>query len=86
MKLSFHMRKLHSHAYLAGYSGWSMPRLLRKLIAGSEIHRAWLLGWLGYFSQDGTAFGPALPYGSRAALTLQAERSNATTARGVRDD
>lgn len=50
--------------YLYGYQGKALSRLLRKLIAGSEVHRAWLLGYLGFFEQDGVRFGPANPYSS----------------------
>lgn len=48
--------------YLIGHSGRILPRRLRKLIARSEIHRAWLLGYMGFFEQGGVSFGPAHPY------------------------
>lgn len=39
--------------YLIGYDGKLMPRSLRTLLARSEIHNAWLLGYMGFFEQDG---------------------------------
>ncbi|PKQ10893.1 MAG: hypothetical protein CVT70_17165 [Alphaproteobacteria bacterium HGW-Alphaproteobacteria-1] len=50
------------HVFLAGYSGRGIPRWLRKLLAGSELHRAWLLGSKGFFEEQGRRFGPANPY------------------------
>jgi hypothetical protein len=38
---------------------------MRRQIAGTELHRAWLLGSLAYFEEGGTAFGPANPYPPR---------------------
>lgn len=55
------MTPIYHRLYLAGYSGWIMPRKLRRLIAGSEVHRAWLIGHLGFFDEDGRHFGPASP-------------------------
>lgn len=54
-------RFLH-RAYLAGYSGFQPPRWLRRVLAGSCWHRAWLLGRLGFFIENGAAYGPANPY------------------------
>lgn len=48
--------------YLAGYSGRQSPRWLRLLLAGSCWHRAWLLGRLGFFVENGIGYGPANPY------------------------
>lgn len=48
--------------YLAGYSGTCPPRWLRRLLAGSDWHRAWLLGQMGFFVEDGVAYGPANTY------------------------
>jgi len=48
--------------YLAGYSGRKPPRWLRLLLAGSCWHRAWLLGRLGFFVENGIGYGPANPY------------------------
>ncbi|HQU67310.1 MAG: hypothetical protein KDA53_17875 [Hyphomonas sp.] len=48
--------------YLAGYSGWVMPRWLRAVLAGSEVHRAWLLGSKGIFVEQRVRHGPANPY------------------------
>ncbi len=57
MKRSF----LH-RIYLAGYSGRVMPRCIRKLVAGSELHRARFLGFKGCFEEQGLRYGPANPY------------------------
>lgn len=56
------MSSLYLRVYLYGYDGNPMPRFLRKLIAGSEIHRAWLVGYKGFFEEDGIRFGPANRY------------------------
>jgi len=47
--------------YLLGYRQKVMPRFLRKLVAGSEIHRAWLCGYNGCFDEGGIIYGPANP-------------------------
>ncbi|ATG38002.1 MAG: hypothetical protein HEP70_19955 [Rhodobiaceae bacterium] len=60
------MEAIYFRAYLSGYSGRVLPRRVRRLIAGSELHRAWLLGYMGFFEQDGIKFGPANPYGLAA--------------------
>ncbi|WP_140849212.1 hypothetical protein [Paracoccus sp. FO-3] len=57
------MNRLFMLLYLSGYSGRAMPRQVRRLIAGTEFHRAWLLGSMGFFEQDGIRYGPARPYG-----------------------
>lgn len=54
-------RLLHQ-MYLAGYSGHELPRWLPLLLAGSCWHRAWLLGRLGFFVENGTGYGPANTY------------------------
>ena len=53
---------LYHRIYLLGWRGWIMPRYLRKLIAHSEIHRSWFLGYNAYFEEDGVAYGLARPY------------------------
>ena len=50
------------HIYLQGYSNRTFPRWLRKLIARTELHRAWLSGYDGCFEQDGVRYGPTNPY------------------------
>ena len=57
------MKAIYFRAYLSGHSGRLLPRQVRRLIAGTELHRAWLLGYLVFFEQDGIKFGPANPYG-----------------------
>ena len=58
---------LIKHSYLAGYSGIMVPRMLRRVLAKSELHRAWLSGHLGVFWEHGIRYGPANPYGSLSA-------------------
>ena len=48
--------------YLRGQGGFEMSRFTRRLIARSELHRAWLLGSLGYFEEAGVSYGPCNPY------------------------
>lgn len=48
--------------YLAGLSGYVAPRALRRLLAGTPWHRAWLVGHLGYFNEQGVSYGPTCPY------------------------
>ncbi len=43
------MTRLYHRVYLAGYSGWIMPPPLRRVIARSQVHRAWLNGCDGCF-------------------------------------
>ena len=56
------MKSIHMRAYLSGYAKQSAPRWMRRVIGKTEIHRAWLAGWLGFFEQDGVAYGTAHPY------------------------
>lgn len=53
---------LYHRVYLWGYSGHQPPRSLRRALAGSHIHRAWFLGFNGFFAQEGTSYGLAHPY------------------------
>lgn len=51
--------------YLQGHTGFEMSRFMRfmrRMIARSELHRAWLLGSLGYFEEGGVSYGPCNPY------------------------
>ncbi|WP_080670392.1 hypothetical protein [Agrobacterium tumefaciens] len=59
---------IYLRVYLIGYDRKVMPRLLRKLLARSEIHNAWLLGYMGFFELDEIRFGPANPYPGDLAL------------------
>ncbi len=56
------MSRFHQFVYLAGYGQWLMPKTVRRVIAGSQLHRAWLLGLLGFFREDDISYGPAKPY------------------------
>jgi hypothetical protein len=56
------MKSLYLRIYLMGHAGRHMPRRLRRAIARSEVHRAWLCGYKGFFEQDGLRYGPANPY------------------------
>jgi len=62
--MSCAMNGIYHRVYLAAISGWIMPARLRKLVARSELHRAWLLGYMGFFHEAGIAYGPASPYPS----------------------
>lgn len=59
------MEAIRLRVYLAGYRGWKAPRILRRVIARSELHRAWLLGSMGFFVENDISFGPANPYQPR---------------------
>ena len=48
--------------YVKGHGGYEMSRFTRRLIARSELHRAWLLGSLGYLEESGVSYGPCNPY------------------------
>lgn len=54
--------EIYFRLYLAGYDGWILPRLFRKVMAGSGPHRAWFLGYTGHFVQDGIRYGLFNPY------------------------
>lgn len=43
--------------YLFGYRAKVLPRFLRRLIARSDFHRAWLAGHMGVFEQHGARCG-----------------------------
>ena len=45
------LQALYHHTYLEGYSGRWCPRWLRRWFAGTELHRAWLTGFLGIYTQ-----------------------------------
>lgn len=49
-------------AYMLGYAGQDVPRVIRRMIGGSLIHRAWILGRGGYFEENGVSYGLARPY------------------------
>ncbi len=57
------MNFIYHRLYLAGHHGWIMPKKFKRMIAGSEFHRAWFLGRAGFFEQDGIKYGLANPYG-----------------------
>lgn len=48
--------------YLWGYQGHTAPRWARRVMAKTDVHRAWFLGFHGFFEQDGTSYGLARPY------------------------
>lgn len=43
--------------YLVGYSGCLLPRTLRRLLARTTWHRAWLAGYAGVFEVEGRMAG-----------------------------
>ena len=47
-RVRFVTRILH-RVYLFGYVGSVVPRACRRIVAGSELHRAWLSGLMGIF-------------------------------------
>lgn len=49
--------------YLYGYQRGYLPRWMRRIIARTELHRAWLSGYHGRFEEAGVSYGPANPYG-----------------------
>lgn len=48
---------LYLKMYLCGYGGKLLPRWIRKLIAKTKLHRAWLAGFMGIFSENGVKHG-----------------------------
>lgn len=46
------MTSMHTRFYLLGYSGYLLPRSLRRLLARTKVHRAWLAGDMGIFPPD----------------------------------
>ncbi len=48
--------------YLHRYQQCTLPRWFRRAFVRSAVHRAWLVGYDGCFSQDGVRFDPANPY------------------------
>ncbi len=48
--------------YLHGYSGNALPVWFRRIAARSQIHRAWLSGFDGNFTESGIAHGTSNPY------------------------
>lgn len=51
------VKKLLQRVYLLGYQQWIAPRILRRILRGSAIHRAWLAGNMGVFFEDGQFYG-----------------------------
>jgi len=49
--------------YMHGYQRHIPPRWLRRALAGTKMHHAWLSGFHGRFEQAGVIYGPARPYG-----------------------
>ena len=61
-KIASITNSIYHRIYIEGYHGRVMPRSIRKIIAGTQIHRAWFLGYNHYFEEDGIAYGLARPY------------------------
>jgi hypothetical protein len=52
------MPTIWTRFYLLGRRGLLLPRLVRRLIARNEWHRAWLVGHMGiYFDESGHRYG-----------------------------
>lgn len=49
--------------YLHGYQKRPTPRLVRRVLARSFLHRAWLSGKNGYFIEGDVSYGLCRPYG-----------------------
>lgn len=43
--------------YLLGYEGRLAPRAIRRLLARTQMHRAWLSGYMGVFREERQHFG-----------------------------
>ena len=61
---------IYYRIYLAGYGGWYMPRSVRRIIGGTEFHRAWFLGFTGHFTENGVRYGLANPRGQELTSDL----------------
>lgn len=61
--------------YLAGYKGHVMPRWLRRIVARSTLHHAWLSGFTGCFSEGGVSYGPPNPYGRDDSSVTASDRN-----------
>ncbi len=46
------MTSLSLRFYLAGYSGLLLPRAMRRILARTKLHRAWLSGDMGVFTEE----------------------------------
>ena len=53
------LRPIYHRLYVYGFYGGVPMRLARRLVAGSEFHRAWLAGHMGIYEQDGVRCGVA---------------------------
>jgi hypothetical protein len=51
------MGSLTFRFYLLGYKHFNFPRVLRKVLARTRWHRAWLAGHMGLYEQDGRHCG-----------------------------
>lgn len=52
-----HAGTVEGRLYFVGYKGLCLSRRLRRLLAGSAWHRAWLAGYMGMYEEDGKPFG-----------------------------
>lgn len=57
MKIVAILGALLHRFYLYGYRGRVLPRLARRLLAGSALHRGWLAGHFGIYVEDGKQCG-----------------------------
>lgn len=51
-RLAAVMPSLYLSAYLAGYRGTCPPRWVRRRLARTELHRAWLAGFMGIYTDS----------------------------------
>jgi hypothetical protein len=63
-------------AYLYGYQQKPMPRFIRRLMARTRLHRAWLSGSNGYFVEYGVQYGTCNPYSDSSLLSTETRSSH----------
>jgi hypothetical protein len=51
------MTSIPTRFFLLGYCGYLLPRIVRRMIAGTEYHRAWLAGDMGILRADQSPTG-----------------------------
>ncbi|MFD3435449.1 hypothetical protein [Alteromonas macleodii] len=51
------LKNILHQSYILGYGQWLAPRWLRKVLAGTELHRSWLIGYMGIYEEQGKRYG-----------------------------
>lgn len=57
------MNSIYHRLYIYGYRGNDAPRLIRKVLARSELHRSWFSGRMGVFEVEGLRYSVGSPNG-----------------------